>query len=65
MFYIFLYFHSSLSYRVITLGNSPNRLFLSPILRGGVWIGLILFVYLFSRDTIDAPSSRIIWHFCY
>ena len=54
MFYIFLYFHSSLSYRVITLGNSPNRLFLSPILRGGVWIGLILFVYLFSRDTIDA-----------
>lgn len=53
-YYIILYFHTSMSYRVVSMGNSTNRLFFQPILQLGAWGGFALSLYLFTRGTIDA-----------
>jgi hypothetical protein len=54
IFFLTVNFHSSLSYRILSLGNSPNRLFFQPILIFGAWISVPLYIYLFFQNSLDA-----------
>ena len=59
MFYIVVSFHSSLAYRVIHLGNSPNRLLFQPIIRIGAWISILMYLYLLYQRTIGTMILSI------
>ncbi len=52
IFFIILSFHTSLTYRVLSLGNSPNRLFFSPIIKLASWICLFLFIGLLMQESL-------------
>jgi hypothetical protein len=53
IFYIILSFHTSLSYRVLNMGNSPKRLFFQPIIKIGSWIILLMNIYLIFQGAGD------------
>lgn len=60
MFFIIVSFHTSLSYRVITLGNSPNRMFFQELIRFGVWITIPMYIYMFFQDSLDSQILSIL-----
>ena len=54
MFFIIVSFHTSLSYRVINMGNSPNRMFFQELIRFGVWITIPMYIYMFFQKSLDS-----------
>ena len=60
MFFIIVSFHTSLSYRGITLGNSPNRMFFQEIIRFGVWIPIPMYIYMFFQKSLDSQILSIL-----
>ncbi|WP_371802022.1 hypothetical protein [Candidatus Lokiarchaeum ossiferum] len=60
MFFIILNFHTSIEYKLVTLGNSQNRMFFQEIIRFGAWITLPMYVYLFFQNTLDAKILAVI-----
>ncbi|MHA1584119.1 MAG: hypothetical protein ACTSWL_02600, partial [Promethearchaeota archaeon] len=60
MFFIFSSLTTALSYKLLTFGNSPNRMFLQRLLRLITWIGLPLFAYLFIMGTLDAQILSVL-----
>ncbi len=53
-FFIIISFVTAISYRLINLGNSPNRLLFQGILRLVVWISLPMYGYLIYQGSLDA-----------
>ncbi|QEE14926.1 hypothetical protein DSAG12_00748 [Promethearchaeum syntrophicum] len=60
MFFIIVSFHTSLSYRIITLGNSPNRMFFQELIRFGVWITIPMYIYMFFQRSLDSQILSIL-----
>ena len=60
MFFIIVSFHTSLSYRVITMGNSPNRMFFQELIRFGVWITIPMYIYMFFQKSLDSQILSIL-----
>ena len=60
MFFIIVSFHTSLSYRIITLGNSPNRMFFQELIRFGVWITIPMYIYMFFQKSLDSQILAIL-----
>ena len=60
MFFIIVSFHTSLSYRIITLGNSPNRMFFQELIRFGVWITFPMYIYMFFQKSLDAQILSVL-----
>jgi len=60
MFFIIVSFHTSLSYRIITLGNSPNRMFFQELIRFGVWITIPMYIYMFFQNSLDSQILSIL-----
>ena len=60
MFFIIVSFHTSLSYRIITLGNSPNRMFFQELIRLGVWITIPMYIYMFFQKSLDSQILSIL-----
>ncbi len=60
MFFIIVSFHTSLSYRVITMGNSPNRMFFQELIRLGVWITIPMYIYMFFQKSLDSQILAIL-----
>lgn len=54
MFFIIVSFHTSLSYRVINMGNSPNRMLFQELIRFGVWITIPMYIYMFFQNSLDS-----------
>jgi hypothetical protein len=50
LFYIIVYYQSSLYSRIVSVGNSPNRLFFEPVLRLVTWIIIGLSMYLAIQE---------------
>ncbi len=60
IFFIIVSFHTSLSYRVINMGNSPNRMLFQELIRFGVWITIPMYIYMFFQKSLDSQILSIL-----
>jgi hypothetical protein len=59
MFFIMVSFQTSLSFKIVSFGNSPNRLFFQWLIRLGAWIGIPLYVYMGFQGSLDAQIIAV------